>query len=227
MTPNTKTIPQRSRHSVLRCIGCVWLGLLALALAASCTSEGYPYDNTFHMQGKAPSHAPAESTYAYRFPDAPPVLDAAGLQDFVSKFKQRVVLIDFWASWSRQNRDELGALARMQEEMQSDGFQVIACNLDSQDQWSTVTVPMLHGAKANYPCVVIPKEARAALRAWLSPDWSYDLPARFVISRSGQVTAQALGGESLGSVEQQVRRLVMGRVPAAAPVQTASGHQAP
>jgi alkyl hydroperoxide reductase subunit AhpC len=227
MIIKTTTNLLSARVLVIRCIGCVWLGLLALALAASCTSEGYPYDNTFHVQGKAPSHAPAESTYAYRYPDAPPVLDAAGLQDFVSKFKQRVVLIDFWASWSRANRDELGALARMQEEMESEGFQVIACNLDSQDQWSTVTVPMLHGARANYPCVVIPKEARAALRAWLSPDWSYDLPARFVIGRSGQVTAQALGGESLGSVERQVRRMVMGRVPAAAPVQTASGRPTP
>lgn len=199
-----------SRGISIRCIGCVWLGLLALALASGCTTEGYPYDNTFHMQGKAPSHAPAESSYAYRYPDTAPVLDAAGLQDFVSKFKHRVVLLDFWASWSRQNRAELTSLARMQEDMQSDGFQVIACSLDSPDQWSTLTVPMLHGSRANYPCVVIPQSARPAIRSWLSPDWSYDLPARFVISRTGQVTAQALGGESLGAVEQQVRRLVAG-----------------
>ena len=201
----------RAPRSVsVRCIGCVWLGLLALMLAAGCTTEGYPYDNTFHVQGKAPSHAPPESSYGYRYPDMAPVLDAAGLQDFVSKFKHRVVLLDFWASWSRQNRAELATLARMQEDMQSDGFQVIACSLDSPGQWSSVTVPMLHGSKANYPCVVIPQSARAAIRSWLSPDWSYDLPARFVISRAGQVTAQALGGESLGAVEQQVRRLVMG-----------------
>ncbi|HKQ49197.1 MAG TPA: TlpA disulfide reductase family protein [Phycisphaerae bacterium] len=205
-----KNYSRTSRSVSVRCIGCVWLGLLALALAAGCTTEGYPYDNTFHVQGKAPSHAPAESSYAYRYPDTAPVLDAAGLQDFVSKFKHRVVLLDFWASWSRQNRAELAMLARMQEDMQSDGFQVIACSLDSPDQWSTEIVPMLHGSKANYPCVVIPQSARAAIRSWLSPDWSYDLPARFVISRTGQVTAQALGGESLGAVEQQVRRLVMG-----------------
>lgn len=199
-----------SRGVSVRCFGCVAMGLLALALAAGCTTEGYPYDNTFHMQGKAPSHAPAESTYAYRYPDAAPVLDAAGLQDFVSKFKQRVVLLDFWASWSRQNRDELAMLARMQEEMQSEGFQVIACNLDSHDQWSTVTVPMLHGSKANYPCVVIPQAARPAIRSWLAPNWSYDVPARFVISRSGQVKAVSLGGASLGAVEQEVRQMVMG-----------------
>lgn len=199
-----------SRICTTRCFGCVLLGLLALAMAAGCTTEGYPYDNTFHMQGKAPSHAPSASSYAYPYPDAPPVLDGAGLQDFVSKFKPRVVLLDFWASWSRQNREELASLARMQEEMGGDGFQVIACNLDSRDQWSTVTVPMLHGSRANYPCVVIPQEARQAMRAWLSPNWSYDLPARFVINRSGQVTAQAVGGESLNSLEQQVRRLVMG-----------------
>ncbi len=207
MTRLTKTI---SSVLVVRCFGCLLVGLLALAMAAGCTTEGYPYDNTFHVQGKAPSHAPPESTYAYRYPDAPPVLDAAGLQDFVSKFKQRVVLLDFWASWSRENRAELSMLTRMQEEMQSEGFQVIACNLDSQDQWSSLTVPMLHGSKANYPCVVIPKEAKPAIRAWLAPKWSYDIPARFVISRSGQVKAVSIGNASFGAVEQEVRQMVMG-----------------
>jgi len=183
---------------------------LAFVVASGCTSDGYPLDNTYHYQGKAPSAAPLPSTYAYRYPDMPPSLGAKDLQDFVGKFRHRVVLLDFWASWSRQTREEMVMLARLQDELEDEGFQVIACNFDAEDKWTGVTVPMLHAANANFPCVIIPDAQKAELRKWLAPNWSYDLPARFIINRQGVVAAQALGGTSLAAVEQQVRRYVNG-----------------
>jgi thiol-disulfide isomerase/thioredoxin len=201
------------RRVILFGRGFLFVGPLAVALLAApgCNQEGYPTDNTWHYQGKAPSGAPrTSSSFAYRYPDAAPTLDAAGLQDLVSKYRQRVVLLDFWASWSRETRDELAMLARLQSELKDEGFQVIACNFDSPDNWNSTTVPILHGSEANYPCVVISKSARPELRAWLSSEWSFDVPARFVISRGGKVTTTAFAGTPLGAIEQQVRALVRG-----------------
>lgn len=204
---------QTIRHSIARksriviAMGCV----ASLLVAAACNQEGYPLENTWHYQGKAPSGAPRNSSsFAYRYPDIAPTLDAAGLQDLVSKYRQRVVLLDFWASWSRETREELEMLSRLQRDLKDEGFQVIACNFDPESNWSSTTVPILHGAGANYPCVVIAKEARPDLRAWLSTQWSYDVPARFIISRGGRVTTQAFAGTPLASIEQQVRTQVRG-----------------
>ncbi len=181
--------------------------VVPLALLAGCS--GYHlWDNTYNTQGKLPSAPAPAPIYAYGYPKSPPVLDAAGLQDLVSKFRHSVIVLDFWASWSRQNRDELSMLSRLQDDLQGDGFQVIACNLDPADKWSTQTVPILHGAGSNFPCVVVTESARPAIKAWLSPQWSYDLPARFILNRSGRVSAQALGATSIDSLEQQVRQLV-------------------
>lgn len=175
-----------------------------------CNREGYPYENTWHLQGKAPSDAPGGSTFAYRYPDVAPVLDAAGMQDFVSKYRHQVVVLDFWASWSRQNREELEMLARLQGDLRDQGFQVIACNLDRPEEWSRTTVPILHGSGGNYPCVVIPEDAKTEIRSWLAPEWEYDIPARFVINRSGRVVMQANSSTPLSAVEQEVRDLVRG-----------------
>lgn len=183
-------------------LGCLWL-------LASCTPGQKLFDNTYNTQGKPPTPNPAPSATgsSYRYPQQAPVVDTAGLQDFAGKYRPRVVLLDFWATWSRTNREELQHLARMQDEMRADGFQVIACNMDAEDRWSTHVLPMLNGSGGNYPCVVIPEAERPALRAWLSPSWNYDLPARFIIDRTGRITTQAMTASG-AELEQQVRQVV-------------------
>jgi len=185
------------------------LSLASLGLGMSgCTSDGYPLDNTYHYQGKAPSTAPPPSTFRYRYPDVPPVLDVEGLKRLVSQYRHHVVLIDFWASWNQRNREEMQMLSRLQEDLADEGFQVIACSFDPPEKWGNVIVPMLHGGNANFPCVVIPESNRAAVREWLQPQWTYDVPARFVVSRTGKVVSFGFSETPLASIEQQTRDLV-------------------
>src|SRR5262245_3632543 len=129
-------------------------------IPTGCTNDGYPTDNTYHVQGKAPSSTPAPSTFAYRYPDSPPVLNEAGLKRLVEQYRQHVILLDFWATWSHSNREEMGMLARLQNDLRDEGFQVIACSFDEPIKWSKTIVPILHDAQARFPCVIIPEENR-------------------------------------------------------------------
>lgn len=43
----------------------------------------------------------------------------------------RVVLLDFWATWSAPSRHELPQLARLHKELEQDGFSVIGLCLDT------------------------------------------------------------------------------------------------
>ena len=148
--------------------------------------------------------------YSFRYPGEPPVLSAKDLQTFVAGFRPRVVLLDFWASWSRQSRDEMPDIIRLQEELGTDEFQVISCNLDAAQQWSTETVPLLRALHANFPCVVVRPQAKNELRTWLAPGWSFDLPARFILDSQGRVVGQALSGVAAAEVQDQARSLVSG-----------------
>lgn len=198
-----------ARRGVPASILVVSLSLMSLGPGLTgCTTDGYPLDNTYHYQGKAPSAAPPPSTFRYRYPDVPPVLDAEGLKRLVSQYRHHVVLIDFWASWNQRNREEMQMLSRLQEDLADEGFQVIACCFDPPEKWGNVIVPMLHGGNANFPCVVIPESNRAAIREWLHPQWTYDIPARFVISRTGKIVSFGFSDTPLSAIEQQTRDLV-------------------
>jgi hypothetical protein len=181
------------------------LAPLALLLAG-CEPGGASAPKT--RQAAEPPAQPREDppAYAFSYPDQPPVVDAKGLQAFAARFRPRVVLLDFWASWCRQSCDELPDLIRLQEELGTDEFQVISCNLNPADHWSPEVVPLLRARHANFPCVVVRPEAKSALRAWLAPNWSYDLPARFIINPQGRIVCQALSDVSVADVRDLARR---------------------
>ena len=64
----------------------------------------------------------------------PPIAfkDGAGNDVKLSDFKGRTILLNFWATWCLPCREEMSSLDRLQREMGSDKFQVVALSLDRQ-----------------------------------------------------------------------------------------------
>ncbi|MFH1417639.1 MAG: redoxin domain-containing protein [Planctomycetota bacterium] len=212
-----------SEKSATPAIVCRLMGLPVLVgvlwLAAGCSQEGNWWQGsprtTQTDQTAQATHSPEETPaadqrppLAYSYPDTPPVLDAKNLDVFVTSFKhhRRLVLLDFWASWCRHSTKELAEMARLQESLGPDGLQVVACNLDAPDRWATHTVPILNDARANFPCVVIPQEQKRLIKDWLAVDWSYDLPARFLVDPRARQPAEILDHVSLAMSADQIRR---------------------
>ncbi len=185
---------------------------LSIVLAAGIVAAGCDLnDNTFHFEGKAPSASVPPSPYAYRYPPNPPRVSVQDLKAFIEGYtrQDRIVLLDVWAGWFRRCRNEQTELAELQSDLSEDAFQVVSCNLDPAEQWSSRTVPLLQGSGANYPCLVLRPDERPALRSWLGPDWRYDLPARFLIDRSGEIAARMLSSSAIETVRHEARRLVI------------------
>lgn len=71
-----------------------------------------------------------ESVFKPRPAPALSLKDQSGRVRTLSEFKGRVVLLDFWASWCGPCKESFPALDSLQEEMKSDGLEVIAVNVD-------------------------------------------------------------------------------------------------
>jgi thiol-disulfide isomerase/thioredoxin len=57
-------------------------------------------------------------------------LDAAGKERTLADWRGKVVLLNLWATWCLPCRKEMPALDRLQREMGSDTFQVVAVSVD-------------------------------------------------------------------------------------------------
>ena len=155
-------------------------------------------DNTWLVTGRDESPPAPAPAHPYVYPADAPAMDVGDLQRYLTRYEGKTVVLDVWAGWNRRCREEMISLTQMQTESGTNGsVQVVSCNLDSPALWKDHTVPILPGASANFPCMVIRKEAQGELRYWLGHAWGNDLPARFIIGPDGQVRRAFFGNESI------------------------------
>jgi len=212
----TRPVPENYRPAS-RIIAAGLFGLLA---ATGCgeliLGQGGPNDRPIKPPPPIPPGdrrtqvvEPEISTFAYRYPDQPPVLDAAGLNDLVARFQHDVILLDFWSAATPRCREEMPTLVRLQQELDDSRFQVVSANLDRPDDWSRRTVPILHGLRAGYPCVVVEERALPDVRAWIAAPWDFNTPARVLLDRHGRIADVMLADTPIQEVETRARQLVL------------------
>lgn len=123
---------------------------------------------------------------AYATPRAAPAFELPSINGGMrrlSDFQGRYLLVNFWAVWCSPCRKEMPSMQRAYEQLRGDDFEMIAIHVG----------PSLAGARQfaeqlglNFPIVV---DAEMALSRWQVQG----LPTTFLLDRSGQVVAEAVG----------------------------------
>lgn len=86
----------------------------------------------------APLAAPKSGGFAFRAHAAPrPVSDVAfedgeGRKRALSQFRDKVLLVNVWATWCAPCREEMPALDRLQRKLGGPGFEVVALSIDAE-----------------------------------------------------------------------------------------------
>ncbi len=113
-------------------------------------------------------------------------LDAAGKERSLADWRGKVVLLNLWATWCLPCRKEMPALDRLQREMGSDTFQVVAVSVDRTG---------LPGAKkflADTGAETLALYADATARMGVALR-AAGLPATLLLDRQGREIGRLLG----------------------------------
>lgn len=110
----------------------------------------------------------------------PPLVlkDIEGKAQDLRKYRGRVVLINFWATWCEPCRDEMPSIQRLAEKMQGKPFVVLAVNVDEPEariRRFMEQVPL--------PFPVLVDDGMSAAKAWNARI----LPSSFIVDRDGRV----------------------------------------
>jgi cytochrome c biogenesis protein CcmG/thiol:disulfide interchange protein DsbE len=116
----------------------------------------------------------------------------------LSAFRGRPVIVNFFASWCRDCRSELGAVAAV---ARTDTTRVAVIGVDSNETSEATAKQLLAAAGATYP-VAVDANAKVATQYLVQA-----LPVSYFLDASGRVVGTALGPQSVASLQRRVARL--------------------
>jgi cytochrome c biogenesis protein CcmG/thiol:disulfide interchange protein DsbE len=120
----------------------------------------------------------------------------------LSKYRGKVVLLNFWATWCPPCRDELPVFSRWQQNLNAKGLQVIGVSMDDDPgevRKFLATYPV------GFPIVVGDAHFAEQFGGVLG------LPLSYLIDEQGRVVARYQGEVKLATLEAKVKELLNAR----------------
>jgi peroxiredoxin len=103
----------------------------------------------------------------------------------LADFKDKVVLINFWATWCGPCRDEMPSMEQLWRRFKDRDFVILAISLDKGNKSQVNT--FIRKLSLTYPVLLDPKEY-ASDRYKL-----FGLPTSYLIGRNGKITGKVAG----------------------------------
>lgn len=115
----------------------------------------------------------------------------------LEKYRSKVVLLDFWATWCKPCVKSMPALQKLHAQFAAKGFSVVGISTDENGK--KVVEPFINKHKITYPILLDAEE---------NPAWeAYKvkvIPMMFLVDRKGQIVKQWVGETDMKEVENAV-----------------------
>ena len=147
-------------------------------------------------------------------PHDPPLIDAAGYQKVLEKYRGKPLLVTFWASWCEPCRDEFPMLNELIKEYQPKGLKVVGINLDDEGDL-ILTRRFIARYKPAFPNYRKSAGGQSAFAEGVLPGWGGAIPASFFYAPDGRQIGHLLGANDRETYEAAIRQLLASNTSAA------------
>jgi len=136
-----------------------------------------------------------------------PLIDLAGYQKLIAKYKGKPLVVNFWATWCEPCRAEYPMLVGLAKEYQSKGVVFLGVSYDSDADLNVVShfLAMYRPDFPNYrqkPGIDVD-----GFNHGVDPAWQGEIPSTIFYKRNGQPDAQFYGTRPRAEFESEIRHL--------------------
>jgi len=204
MTTNQKTTLKRKACSaaVILCLGCTCFGS---TLAASRESQAAR--RSAAKTQRAASAKTAATKSASKQNDELPLIDLAGYQKLVAKYKGKPLVVNFWATWCEPCRAEYPMLVGLARKYQPQGVVFLGVSFDADADLNVVGhfLAMYRPDFPNYrqkPGIDVD-----GFDHGVDPAWNGAIPSTIFYKPNGEFDAQFFGTRPRAEFEKEIRSL--------------------
>jgi thiol-disulfide isomerase/thioredoxin len=140
--------------------------------------------------------AASDVLYSLRLPDL------EGKPQTLEQWRNKVLVVNFWATWCAPCREEIPIFVKMQEKSRDKGLQFVGISIDQADKTSEfarnfgINYPILIGT---FDTIEISRQAGNKQRV---------LPYTVILDRQGRIVATELGGLTREKIEAIISPLL-------------------
>jgi len=177
-----------------------WLGLaISLLILPAANSSGRP-------QGATSKPAPSSGKGA---PSAElPLIDLAGYNQVLAKYKGKPVLVTFWATWCEPCRDEYPMIVELEKQYSSQGLTVFGVDMDDTAEMNLVR-RFLARNQPQFPNYrQKPGIDLDAFYRGVNPAWTGSMPETVFYGRDGRIAGHFIGEQPRASFEHAIRSIL-------------------
>jgi peroxiredoxin len=128
-------------------------------------------------------------------------VDATGHKVRLSKYRGKVVLLDFWATWCTGCKQEMPWYVEFADKYKKNGLAVLGVAMDDEG-WKIVKPFLADKMKLNYP-VVIGDDAMAKQFGGIN-----NMPVTLLIDRRGRIVYSHIGVVDKAKFEGEIQELL-------------------
>ena len=178
----------------------VILGLTLLIFSCNNNQAQTGEDNNNKAKKEQPSNKQVEkkSTSA-KAPDFE-LVNSEGKTVRLSSLEDKVIILNFWATWCGPCRMEIPGFVDLYNEYNSDGLEIIGVSVD-QGGWDAVK-PFIERYKINYPVLMY------NYQVVMDYGGIQGIPTTFLINRKGEIVEKIVGMRPDSYFEQRVKELL-------------------
>ncbi len=138
----------------------------------------------------------------------PPVIDLAGYNRVLAKYKGKPLVVTFWATWCEPCRDEFPTLVELAKQYAPEGLAVFGVSLDGDAEMNLVRRFLArHQPKFPNYRQKMGIDVDAFYRG-VNPAWSGTMPETIFYSRDGRIAGHFVGGQTRAAFEAAIREIL-------------------